>query len=71
MWGRLESQVLSEAVSAFRFAIKDRLFTYSRVSPDISVEGLSRLGLDHIAVDDVYKIDCVDALDQWLLLRRT
>ena len=47
-------------------AIKDRLFTYSRVSPDISVEGLSRLGLDHIAVDDVFKIDCVDALDQLL-----
>ena len=47
-------------------ALKDRLFTYSRVSPDISVEGLSELGLEHIAVDDVFKIDCVDALDQLL-----
>jgi len=47
-------------------ALKDRLFTYSRVSPEISDQGLSELGLDHIAVDDVYKIDCVDAIDQLL-----
>lgn len=47
-------------------ALNDRLFTYSRVSPDISVEGLAGLGLGHIAARDVFKIDCVDAIDQLL-----
>jgi len=47
-------------------ALKDRLFTYSRISPDISVEGLSKLGLGHISASDVFKIDCVDSVDKLL-----
>ena len=47
-------------------ALKDRLFTYSRVSPDISAQGLSQLGLEHISASDVFKIDCVDSLQSLL-----
>ena len=47
-------------------ALKDRLFTYSRVSPDISTEGLSKLGLQHISASEVFKIDCVGAVDKLL-----
>lgn len=55
-----------EDMSTADTALKDRLFTYSRVSPDISVEGLANLGLDHIAADEIFKINCVDSIDQLL-----
>jgi hypothetical protein len=44
--------------------VKPKLFTYLRYNAELSKEGLTNLGVGHIAPEDVQQLDSIDHIDQ-------